>query len=104
MHEYKIPYPVLGFDVEPVSPPAPANPTGPASNRIWVTLDSTFVEQGTDAGAADQKEPSASATNSITEVGQNKATSLANSIYLLEWRGGGTVNLRYYFWIVIGHH
>jgi hypothetical protein len=61
-------------------------------NRIWVTLDQTFEEDGT-CGINDLEKPlNRDTMGSTTEVGETK-TAPSHSIYVLEWQDSDKVDL-----------
>jgi hypothetical protein len=93
VHRFDLPYPVLSFDVEALDP-MPGSSSH--RNRIWITLDQTFEEDGT-RDINDLERPlNRDTTGSTTEVGETKIAS-SHSIYVLEWQGSGKVDLRLLF-------
>lgn len=81
--QYNLPYPILGFDADSAVP-LPGSSTH--LNRIWVTVDSTFLDDGMDATGT--KEPSESDRERATTEEGKVQPAPPNSIYLLEWQGG----------------
>jgi hypothetical protein len=65
-------------------------------NRIWVTLDQTFEEDGA-YDINDLEGPlNRDTTRPTTDVGETK-TAPSHSIYVLEWQGIGKVDFQCYF-------
>jgi len=72
-------------------PPKLANPS--YRNRIWVTVDQTFVEHGTNASESSKETGPLNndSMESRIEIGE-APTGSSISFYVLEWQGGSTVS------------
>jgi hypothetical protein len=71
---------------------------GDIRNRLWVSVDTSFqnVEEENGNISSSTAKQSSNPTNAELAV-MSEIKPSTNAVYLLEWRGNDTVNIRYSF-------